>query len=50
MNPEWVDLAQSEKADEIDTALDPSEVSKIVLPDKLWKVIHATTGWFGIRM
>jgi 2,4-dienoyl-CoA reductase-like NADH-dependent reductase (Old Yellow Enzyme family) len=49
MNPEWVDLAQSEKADEIDTALDPSEVSKIVLPAKLWNVIHATTGWFEIR-
>jgi 2,4-dienoyl-CoA reductase-like NADH-dependent reductase (Old Yellow Enzyme family) len=49
MNPEWVDLAESEKVDEIDTALDPSEVSKIVLPDKLWKVIHATTGWFEIR-
>ena len=32
MNPEWVDLAQNEKADEIDTALDPNELSKIVLP------------------
>jgi len=49
MNPEWVDLAQNEKADEIDTALDPSELSKIVLPAKLWNVIHATTGWFEIR-
>jgi len=49
MNPEWVELAQSERSHEIDIALRPPVVSQIMLPAKLWDVIRATAGWFEIR-
>lgn len=49
MNPEWVELAQSDAGREIAVALSPSMVSEIVLPAKLWNVIRATSGWFEIR-
>lgn len=49
MNPEWVELAQSERDHEIAVALSPSMASAIVLPGKLWNIIRATRGWFEIR-
>lgn len=49
MNPEWVELAQSDAGREIAVALSPSMVSEIVLPAKLWSVIRAMSGWFEIR-
>jgi 2,4-dienoyl-CoA reductase-like NADH-dependent reductase (Old Yellow Enzyme family) len=49
MNPDWVELALSDRGDQIDTALRTSRIPEIMLPAKLWKVIEATTGWFDIR-
>ncbi|WP_160152557.1 NADH-dependent flavin oxidoreductase [Microbulbifer sp. ALW1] len=51
MNPDWVELAQSQRASEIDTELAPEKVSGFVIPDKLWGVIEASrgNGWFPFR-
>ncbi len=48
MNPDWVELAQSGRADQIETTLDPAQISALVLPEKLWAVIDALTGWFNV--
>jgi len=49
MNPDWVDLARDGRADEIQTAIDPSKVARLALPAKLWAAIQAATGWFVIK-
>ena len=49
MNPGWVTLAQTGRATEIATELDPGTVKEIALPAKLWTVIEATRGWFAIK-
>lgn len=49
MNPNWVELAESGREAEIDTTLPVSKVPAISLPDKLWAVIQAMTGWFELR-
>lgn len=33
MNPDWVELAQSGRADEIETALDPAQISALAIPE-----------------
>jgi len=48
MNPDWVELARSGRADEIATTLNAAKVPRISLPAKLWTVIQATVGWFAI--
>ena len=48
MNPDWVELAQSGRADEIETALDPAQISALAIPEKLWAVIDAMPGWFSL--
>jgi 2,4-dienoyl-CoA reductase-like NADH-dependent reductase (Old Yellow Enzyme family) len=49
MNPEWVELAESDLDERIDTALSTSKVPHIAIPGKLWKVIETTTGWFKLQ-
>jgi 2,4-dienoyl-CoA reductase-like NADH-dependent reductase (Old Yellow Enzyme family) len=49
MNPNWVELAKDGLDERIDTTLSPSKVPQISIPDKLWTVIEATTGWFTLR-
>ncbi|AJG22290.1 NADH-dependent flavin oxidoreductase [Cupriavidus basilensis] len=49
MNPNWVALAKSDRAEEIVTALDPASAPSLTIPDKLWAVIQAAHGWFPIR-
>lgn len=49
INPDWVDLARDGRADEIQTAIDPSKVARLALPVKLWAAIQAATGWFTIK-
>jgi 2,4-dienoyl-CoA reductase-like NADH-dependent reductase (Old Yellow Enzyme family) len=48
MNPDWVALAMTDRAEQIETALRPSKVPQIAIPTRLWKMIEATTGWFAI--
>jgi 2,4-dienoyl-CoA reductase-like NADH-dependent reductase (Old Yellow Enzyme family) len=49
MNPDWVELARGDLGERIETALDPSKVSEIAIPGKLWTVIEATKGWFALQ-
>jgi NADH:flavin oxidoreductases, Old Yellow Enzyme family len=49
MNPDWVELAKNDLADQIDTTLHMSKLGHIAIPSKLWKVIEATPGWFRLE-
>lgn len=49
MNPDWVELAQSGRADRIATVLDAAIIAEIAIPPRLWCVIDATAGWFAVR-
>jgi 2,4-dienoyl-CoA reductase-like NADH-dependent reductase (Old Yellow Enzyme family) len=49
MNPDWVELAQTDRADEIVTTLDVATLPDLALPAKLWGIIDAATGWFTIK-
>lgn len=48
MNPEWVELASSDQATAIATTLDAGRVPQLAIPDKLWGVIQAASGWFPL--
>ncbi|MFW6499575.1 NADH-dependent flavin oxidoreductase [Acinetobacter baumannii] len=49
MNPNWVQLAQNGRTDEIETELDLEKMPELVIPEKLQQVIEATKGWFPIK-
>lgn len=50
MNAQWVELAQSGRDGEIDTALDVSgKADDLQVPGKLWSAILATPGWFPVQ-
>lgn len=47
MNPTWVELAQSGREHEIHPVLDLSVgAARYQMPEKLWRVIEDTPGWF----
>lgn len=48
MNPDWVQLAQAGRAQQITTSLDADAVRVLAIPKKLWTIIDAATGWFSI--
>lgn len=47
MNPDWVELAKNGL--DVDTALSASKARQNDIPEKLWKVIEATKGWFDLQ-
>ncbi len=49
INPDWVELAQAGRSQQIETALNPTKLSELVVPDKLWSEIEARAGWFQIQ-
>lgn len=49
INPDWVQLAQAGRADEIELALNPTKLPALAIPDKLWSEIEARAGWFQIK-
>jgi 2,4-dienoyl-CoA reductase-like NADH-dependent reductase (Old Yellow Enzyme family) len=49
MNPYWAELAKSRLDERIATTLNPSKVSQLAIPARLWKVIAARTGWFKLQ-
>ncbi|KQO61030.1 NADH:flavin oxidoreductase [Methylobacterium sp. Leaf86] len=49
MNPDWVELAASRRQDAIAQDVAASDVPRLAIPEKLWTVIEAATGWFKIR-
>jgi 2,4-dienoyl-CoA reductase-like NADH-dependent reductase (Old Yellow Enzyme family) len=48
INPNWVELARAEHDANVDTTLDPADVSYLKIPGKLWGIIEAMTGWFAL--
>ncbi|WP_196805482.1 NADH-dependent flavin oxidoreductase [Methylobacterium sp. 77] len=49
MNPDWVELAESRRQDAIAQDVAASDVPRLAIPEKLWQVIEAATGWFRVR-
>ncbi|WP_431281161.1 NADH-dependent flavin oxidoreductase [Humitalea sp. 24SJ18S-53] len=49
MNPEWVELARSERSAEIETAIAAPDAPQLSIPRNLWAVIEATPGWFAVK-
>lgn len=49
MNPDWVKFVQGKAEGEIAVDISASDVEQLAIPDKLWRVIEATTGWFNVR-
>lgn len=49
MNPDWVQFAQGKAESEIALDIAASEAEQLAIPQKLWRVIKDTTGWFNIR-
>lgn len=49
INPEWMQLAQTDRADEIATELDLEKMPQLMIPEKLQQVIEATKDWFPIK-
>ncbi|WP_159996492.1 NADH-dependent flavin oxidoreductase [Roseomonas sp. 18066] len=49
MNPDWVELARSERSAEIETAIAAPDAPRLGIPRKLWAVIEATPGWFAVK-
>ncbi len=48
LNPNWVERARQEP-ESIRLDLDPSDVERLKIPEKLWTVISTMTGWFRVR-
>jgi 2,4-dienoyl-CoA reductase-like NADH-dependent reductase (Old Yellow Enzyme family) len=48
-NPDWVELARSDRTAELDAEIDPETVHDVAIPPKLWRVIQERAGWFKIR-
>lgn len=49
MNPDWVELARTGKAAQIETTLDLAEAPALAIPAKLAGFIGILTGWFTLR-
>lgn len=49
MNPDWVELAANNQADQISTELGIEKDSELHIPDLLWHEIKIRKGWFPIR-
>ena len=49
MNPDWVELGASGRQDAIAQDVAASDVPRLAIPEKLWTIIEAATGWFKIR-
>jgi len=49
INPDWVELAENGRSDEIETALNPAAISELAIPVKLWSEIEVRAGWFQIQ-
>lgn len=49
MNPDWVAHAQAKQDAQITQHLDPAEVSRLAIPEKLWVIIDQAKGWFSVK-
>ncbi|PGV55154.1 NADH-dependent flavin oxidoreductase [Bacillus sp. AFS037270] len=48
MNPDWVEKVTNGLEAEVASELDVSKLDQLNIPEKLWKVIQLSTGWFNI--
>lgn len=48
-DPEWVEKVQQGKETEIQAAIQPSRISDLALPDKLWGIIQNAGPWFKVE-
>ncbi|MOA68496.1 hypothetical protein D3C78_1961390 [compost metagenome] len=49
MNPDWVKFVDGKAEGKIALNIAASDVEQLAIPQKLWRVIEDTTGWFNIR-
>ncbi|MDO7508897.1 NADH-dependent flavin oxidoreductase [Acinetobacter baumannii] len=49
MNPDWVELAANDQADQISVEIDIEKNPELQIPDLLWHEIKIRKGWFPIR-
>jgi len=49
INPNWVELSKSGHENQVEVEVRTSKVPEIAIPDKLWDVIQAATGWFQVK-
>ncbi|MDT3409780.1 UNVERIFIED_ORG: 2,4-dienoyl-CoA reductase-like NADH-dependent reductase (Old Yellow Enzyme family) [Atlantibacter sp. SORGH_AS 304] len=49
MNPDWVKFVDGKAEGKIALSIAASDVEQLAIPQKLWRVIEETTGWFNIR-
>ncbi|MDX6022253.1 hypothetical protein SIL08_18410 [Scandinavium sp. V105_16] len=49
MNPDWVKFVEGKTEDKIALNIAASDAEQLAIPQKLWRVIEETTGWFNIR-
>ncbi|MBF6636472.1 hypothetical protein ITX54_07365 [Rouxiella silvae] len=49
MNPDWVKFAEGKAEGKIALNIAVSDAEQLAIPQKLWRVIEETTGWFNIR-
>ncbi|MBJ8482524.1 MULTISPECIES: NADH-dependent flavin oxidoreductase [Acinetobacter] len=48
MNPNWVELVQQGRYDEITVELNPADVPHLSIPNHLWQEIQVREGWFKL--
>ncbi len=49
MNPDWVELAANNQADQISVEIDIEKNPELHIPDLLWHEIKIRKGWFPLR-
>ena len=49
MNPDWVKYAKGEAQNQIALDVAAPDVVPLAIPEKLWRVIENTPGWFNVR-
>lgn len=49
MNPDWVKYAKGEAQSQIALDVAAPDVVPLAIPEKLWRVIGNTPGWFNVR-
>lgn len=48
MNPNWLELTNDGREEDISMTLDPERVPQLVIPNKLWEAIQMAKGWFKL--
>jgi 2,4-dienoyl-CoA reductase-like NADH-dependent reductase (Old Yellow Enzyme family) len=49
INPQWVEMVESGRENEITMELEVSKRKELAIPDKLWAIIDTTPNWFVLK-